>query len=165
MAFRGPKTWLWRWRRNPLRRRADMVEAWVVLGAWVVTVLAGVLAGWTAARGVERVMARERMEWRPTAAVVTERAPGLRPGDRDATGDGTGRGIAHGTDALRVWAEVRWSAPDGSSHTGQARVEPGSAVGSRVTVWTDPGGRLVARPATPAQAQTRALPIGGLAGI
>ena len=29
-------TWLWRRRRNPLRRRTDVVEAWVVLALWVV---------------------------------------------------------------------------------------------------------------------------------
>lgn len=61
MAFRGPKVWLWRWRRNPLRRRADAVEAWVVLGVWALTVLAGVLAGWATAGAVEQGLARERV--------------------------------------------------------------------------------------------------------
>ena len=41
MAFRSPKVWLWRWRRNPLRRRADVVEGWVVLGVGLLAVLAG----------------------------------------------------------------------------------------------------------------------------
>ncbi|GAB2729788.1 hypothetical protein GCM10027072_25100 [Streptomyces bullii] len=35
MALRGPKAWLWRRRGNPLKRRADKAEAWVVLGSWV----------------------------------------------------------------------------------------------------------------------------------
>ncbi|MYW21330.1 hypothetical protein GT039_38670, partial [Streptomyces sp. SID2955] len=65
-AFRGPKVWLWRWRRNPLKRRADVVEAWVVLGACLLTVLAGVLAGLTATGSVEHGLARERAERRPT---------------------------------------------------------------------------------------------------
>ena len=76
MAFRGPKVWLWRWRRNPLRRHADAVEAWVVLGTWLVTVLVGVLAGLTATRSVEDGLARERMEWRQVAARLAEKAPG-----------------------------------------------------------------------------------------
>ncbi|MFL4946589.1 hypothetical protein ACJ6WE_04280 [Streptomyces sp. MMS24-I31] len=193
MAFRGPKVWLWRWRRNPLKRRADAVEAWVVLGAWLLTVLAGVLAGWTATRGVEHGLARERLDWRPTVALVTEQAPGSPAGNladpatthvargnsksgshagggseasdgsdrRDDGGRGTG-----GTDtALRVWAKVRWTATDGTSHAGQARVRPGSAVGTPVTVWTDSQGRLVTRPATAAQARTRAVVIGGLVGV
>ncbi|MCF1595991.1 Rv1733c family protein, partial [Streptomyces muensis] len=140
MAFRGPKVWLWRWRRNPLKRRADSMEAWVLLVAWSVTVLAGVLAGLTTARAVEQGMARERVEWRPVVALLTERAPGT-----------TDSRAARTSSSEQVWAKVRWSARDGSSHTGQARVRPGSGVGSPVTVWTDPQGRLVTRPATPSE--------------
>ncbi|MFJ8635761.1 hypothetical protein [Streptomyces sp. NPDC093568] len=153
MAFRGPKVWLWRWRRNPLRRRADAVEAWVLLTAWVFTVLAGVLGGLATAGTVERGMARERVEWRPAVALLTEQAPGTaQPRSGGASGE-------------QVWAKVRWSARDGSAHTGQARVHPGSGVGTPVTVWTDPEGRLVTRPATPAEARTRAALVGGLAGL
>lgn len=153
MAFRGPKVWLWRWRRNPLKRRADAVEAWVLLAAWAVTVLAGVLAGLTAARTVEQGMARERVEWRPVVALLTEQAPGTAD-SRVGT-----------SSSEQVWAKVRWSARDGSPHTGQARVRPGSGVGTPVTVWTDPRGRLVTRPATPSEARTRATLVGGLAGV
>ncbi|MFG2129440.1 hypothetical protein ACGFNV_16800 [Streptomyces sp. NPDC048751] len=153
MAFRGPKVWLWRWRRNPLKRRADAVESWVLLGAWALTVLAGVLAGLTAARSVEDGLARERVEWRPVVARLTEQAPGSAP---DHPGAGGGE---------RVWAKVSWIATDGSAHSGQARVEAGSAEGAAVTVWTDPQGRLVTKPATVSQAQLRASLIGGLAGV
>ncbi|MFF9405418.1 hypothetical protein ACF1B0_07725 [Streptomyces anandii] len=182
MAFRGPKVWLWRWRRNPLKRRADTVEAWVLLGAWAVTVLAGVLAGWTACRGVENGLARERLDWRPTVALVIRQAPGTAASGAPGTANGGGRpandgaevGDPNAVDAmnagndsgtLRVWTEVRWTAPDGTSHTGQARVRPGSAVGAPVTVWTDSHGRLVTRPATAAQAHTRAVMIGALVGV
>ncbi|MGW1618502.1 hypothetical protein ACWCQR_05055, partial [Streptomyces sp. NPDC002172] len=75
-AFRGPKVWLWRWRRNPLKRRADTMEAWVLLGAWLLTLLAGVLAGLAAARSVEDGLARERVEWHPVVAHVMDKAPG-----------------------------------------------------------------------------------------
>ncbi|MFE9673982.1 hypothetical protein ACFYO5_07670 [Streptomyces sp. NPDC006259] len=149
MAFRGPRVWLWRWRRNPLKRRSDTVEAWVVLGSWVLTVVCGVLAGWTAAGSVERSLARERVEWRPVAGRLTERAPG--------------EAGAHSGE--RVWAEVGWTGPDGSAHTGQVRVVPGSAAGTTVTVWTDRRGRLVTEPATAAQARVRASLVGGLAGV
>ncbi|GHH10754.1 Rv1733c family protein [Streptomyces lanatus] len=150
MAFRGPKVWLWRWRRNPLRRRADAVETWVLLAAWLLTVLAGVLAGLTTARTVEQDMARERVEWRPVVALLAEQAPGT---------------AASGTASSdQVWAKVRWSARDGSTHTGQARVHPGSGVATPVTVWTDPQGRMVTEPATPSEARTRAGLVGGIAG-
>lgn len=146
-AFRGPKVWLWRWRRNPLKRRADMMEAWLVLGVWLLTVLTGVLSGLAAAGSVEHGLARERAEWRPAVARVAEKAPG-----KANSGD-------------RVWAEVRWKATDGSSHTGQARVAPGSEAGAPVTVWTDPQGRLVTRPASVSQAHLRAGLIGTLVGV
>ncbi|MFF4547185.1 hypothetical protein [Streptomyces sp. NPDC001435] len=153
MAFRGPKVWLWRWRRNPLRRRADMVEAWVLLGAWGLTVLAGVLAGLVTARTVEQGLARERLEWRPVVARVIGKAPGSATSDVGASG------------GERVWAKVRWTVADGSLHTGQARVAPGSGAGTPVTVWTDPQGHLVTRPATASQARLRAGLIGTLGGV
>ncbi|MFC8520584.1 hypothetical protein [Streptomyces sp. NPDC057257] len=153
MAFRGPKVWLWRWRRNPLKRRADAVEAWVVLGAWVVTVLAGVLAGLAATQSVEHGLARERVEWRRVEARLTEKAPGTAA-KQSTTSSGD-----------RVWGKVRWIAPNGSSHTGQVRVHPGSAAGTAVSVWTDPQGRLVTRPATVSQAHLRASLIGCLVGV
>lgn len=153
MAFRGPKVWLWRWRRNPLKRRADAVESWVVLAAWLLTVLAGVLGGLTATRSVEHELAQERVAWKPVVALVTRDAPGRSPANAGRT-----RGE-------RVWAEVGWTTADGSSHTGQIRVPSGSAVGTPVTVWTDPQGHLVTKPATVSQARMRATLMGTLLGM
>ena len=153
MALRGPKVWLWRWRRNPLRRRADAVEAWVVLGAWILTALAGVLAGLTVSRSVEDGLARERVEWRPVVARLAEQAPGTAPRN------------GNGSRAEHVWAKAGWTAADGSPHSGQVRVLAGSDAGTPVTVWTDREGRLVTRPATESQAWVRATLIGGVAGV
>ncbi|WAU81353.1 hypothetical protein O1Q96_17125 [Streptomyces sp. Qhu-G9] len=147
MALRGPRVLLWRWWPNPLRRRSDKLEAWTVLAVWLLALLAGTLAGLAAARSVEHSLARERVEWRPVLAQLTERAPGTASGPE------------------RVWAEVRWSAADGTTHEGQTRVEPGSTAGTPVRVWTDPEGRLVTRPVTEAQASLRAGLIGTLLGV
>ncbi|MEU6913954.1 Rv1733c family protein [Streptomyces olindensis] len=153
MALRGPKVWLWRWRRNPLKRRADRVEAWVVLGVGLLTVCAGMLAGTAVSRSVEDGLARERVEWRPLVARLAERAPGTASGNH---------GVSR---AEQVWAEVVWTAEDGSPHSGQVRVPAGSAAGSPVTVWTDREGRQVTRPVTESQARVRAWLIGGVAGV
>ncbi|MGW7214428.1 Rv1733c family protein [Streptomyces collinus] len=153
MALRGPKVWLWRWRRNPLKRRADRVEAWVVLGVWTLTVLTGVLAGTSVSRSVEDGLARERVEWRPLVARLAERAPG------------TATENARVSRAEQVWATARWTAADGSRRSGQLRVPAGSAAGAPVTVWTDSEGRQVTRPVTASQARVRALLIGGVAGL
>ncbi|MDQ0785597.1 hypothetical protein QFZ64_001094 [Streptomyces sp. B3I8] len=146
VAFRRRKVWLWRWRRNPLRRRSDSVEAWVVLIAWTVTVAGGVLAGLAATHTVARTLARERAEWRPAVARLLENAP------------------ASAADGARVWARARWTAPDGSVRTGQARVQVGSARGTPVPVWTDTAGLLVGKPPSAATAATRAALIGALTG-
>ncbi|MFD0313389.1 Rv1733c family protein [Streptomyces flavalbus] len=154
MAFRGrgvARVWLWRWRRGPLRRRVDTVECWVLLGAWLLTVLVGVCAGLTAAHSVAERLARERAEWRPTTARLAGRAPG-------EAGAGTVAGE-------RVWSKARWTGPDGSAHSGQLRVRPGSPAGTPVTVWTDRRGRLVAEPATASEARLNASVVGGLAGL
>lgn len=153
MALRGPRVWLWRWRRNPLKRRADRVEAWVVLGVWLLTLFVGVLAGTAVSRSVEDGLARERAEWRPLVARLAERAPG------------TASENGHVSRAEQVWATARWTAADGAEHSGQLRVPAGSAAGAPVTVWTDPEGRQVTRPVTEPQARVRALLIGGVSGL
>ncbi|NED34411.1 Rv1733c family protein [Streptomyces sp. SID8499] len=180
MGFRGPGGWLWRWRRNPLKRRADAVDAWVVLGVWLLTVTVGVLAGWSGVRSVRHGLDQEREEWRPTVALVTQKAPGpasattgddATAGDDDGARDddsgdaGAGAGQGRGRGPASVWGEVRWSAPDGTARTGRTRVASDSAVGAAVTVWTDPAGRLVTQPPTVNQARTRSLAIGGLVGL
>ncbi|MBR8640188.1 hypothetical protein KEF29_14965 [Streptomyces tuirus] len=153
MALRGPRVWLWRWRRNPLKRRADRVEAWVVLGVWTLTVIVGVLAGTSVSRSVEHGLARERVEWRPLVARLAEKAPGTTSDNDDVSR------------AEHVWAEAQWTAADGSAHSGQVRALAGSAAGTPITVWTDREGRQVTRPVTETQARVRAVLIGGVAGF
>ncbi|WP_405884733.1 hypothetical protein OG762_42200 [Streptomyces sp. NBC_01136] len=152
-AFRGPKVvkvWLWRWRRNPLRRRSDALEAWIVLVAWTLTVLGGVLTGLLATQSVEDGLARQRAEWHSVLALLDDDVP---------------KSTASATGADMVWAKVHWTAADGSPRAGQARVSVGSPAGTSVTVWTDAEGRLVTKPATPSQAQLRASLVGVLAGV
>ncbi|MFJ4468522.1 hypothetical protein ACIP2X_13705 [Streptomyces sp. NPDC089424] len=152
MAFAGPRVCLWRWRRNPLRRRSDRVEAWVLLVGWALGVPAGVLVGLTVSGTVEAELARERVEWRPVQARLTEPVPGSSLARSGVPG------------IERVWAEVHWSAPDGSDRRGQARVRSGSPAGAPVTVWTDRQGRLVAEPTTPSEARVRAVLTGTFVG-
>ncbi|MEV7289010.1 hypothetical protein AB0O01_31440 [Streptomyces sp. NPDC093252] len=148
MVIRRRKVWLWRWRRNPLRRGSDAADAWVLLATWTLAVLVAALAGLVTARSVGDALARERVEWRPVTAVLTEPASGI---PSRAVGE-------------LVWARVTWTDPDGSPRTGRARVVPCSRSGGEVTVWTDPAGRLVTAPTTVAEAHVRSLLVGGMAG-
>ncbi|WP_328743832.1 Rv1733c family protein [Streptomyces sp. NBC_00285] len=115
---RGTVRW-WRWRRNPLRRRSDVVETWAVLVAWALAVAGGLLAGLVTAVTVERGLDRERAERQGVSAVVT----------KDAVDEVSARPDGN----RRAWAPVRWVAPDGWSHTDRTRhpdPAPGQAPGS-----------------------------------
>jgi hypothetical protein len=142
---------LWRWRRNPLRRHSDVVEAWIVLAGWVLALAVGVLAGLLAARTSESGFADRQARVHPVAAVVTDDAA------RSPTADsGYGDG--------RVWAAVRWTDADGSVHTDRAKVSPGVPAGSRVTVWTNPADRVVPAPLAGSAADLQAALTGVLVG-
>ena len=145
------KVRMWRWRRNPLRRRSDVIEAWVGLIAVIVAIVGGVLAGVTVAQSAEQSLHRQRLERRTTSAVLTE----------DAAGKNAARVV--GDD--RVWVTVRWTAPDGSARTGLTRVLPDTAKGTRVTVWTDRQGRLEPKPDSPAAARFQGVWAGTLAAM
>ncbi|MGW3114164.1 Rv1733c family protein [Streptomyces sp. NPDC001091] len=130
---------LWRWRRNPLRRHGDLVEAWVVLLTWVLVVLGGALAGYAAASSVDSTLTARRAEVHQVRAVLTGPAPKTPPSGR-------------GYDDDRVWAAVRWTDDKGAVHTDRAKVSPGAAAGSTVTLWSDGTGRTVPPPASLAEA-------------
>lgn len=130
----------WRWRRNPLRRPSDRLEAWIVLAAWTLALLGGLLAALATQGAVQHDLAARRADVHSVSAVLTEDAPRIPPVSTS------------GYSEDKVWAKVRWVAADGSTHTGTTRVEPGVAVGTRVTAWTDHTGRLVLEPASPTEA-------------
>lgn len=141
---------LWRWRRNPLKRRSDVVEAWVALVAGLVMAVGGTAAGVATSAAVEQPLLAERAERHPVSARLLENAPAVPQ-------------AADGGKAGRVPATVRWKAPDGSVHTGVARVREGQSAGTATVVWTDTHGRLVAEPLTQREAETRAALTGATA--
>lgn len=140
---------LWRWRRNPLRRRSDLAEAWLVLAAVVLALLLGALSGLTAAGAVDGSLAERRERTTSVPAVLAEDAAESSASvTQEVGGDGG------------VWAKVRWTAPDGTGRTGRAEVDPGSPAGTVVTVWTDPAGRLVSAPPDGAEARFQTVMAG-----
>jgi hypothetical protein len=140
---------MWRWRRNPLRRRSDIAEAWVVLATWVAVLVGGPLVGMTAADAVQQSAERQREERREVTAVLVDDAPDQMrvraPGD------------------YPVWATVRWTGLDGSRYTDEARVPPGARAGHAVRVWTDPDNKIAAEPLTPEETRLHAISGGVLA--
>lgn len=148
-AARCGRVRLWRWRRNPLRRRSDVIEAWIILAGWLLAPVGGLVAGLTAADAIERSTDRQRVDRREVSAVLVEDAE-----DRVHT-----RAVGD----PRVWATVRWTAADGSTRTDEARVSALSPAGDRVTIWIDEDGRLAAEPLTEGEVRFHAASGGVLA--
>ncbi|GLX49365.1 hypothetical protein Shyhy01_23150 [Streptomyces hygroscopicus subsp. hygroscopicus] len=120
---------LWRWRRNPLRRREDVVEAWIVLAVWVLVAVVGAVVAPLAFRAAEHRFAEQRAHRHPVRAVLMDDAPHGVTAEWSADG--------------RVQDAVRWVAPDGTSRTGRTLVDPSLAAGATVPLWQDDRGRLV----------------------
>ncbi|MFF4536010.1 DUF3592 domain-containing protein [Streptomyces aureus] len=143
----GARQWCWRWRRNPLRRRDDVFEAWIVLVVWTVMVLGGALAGLVTARAADESFTRLRQDRHAVPAVLA---------------GGTGSAVPAGESAVydRVRATVRWRAADGKPRVGSALVPSGHKAGTRVTIWLDPQGRPTTPPPTRSAAATESTLLG-----
>ncbi|MGW1024483.1 Rv1733c family protein [Streptomyces sp. NPDC002577] len=136
----------WRWRRNPLKRRSDVVEACVVLVVTVLMVCGLPLAGVLAGLHIDNELQHQREQRQRTTAVLAE----------DASTWQTGRYV-------RFQATVQWKAPDGTKHTAKADVGPESKAGSTALIWTDQRGELTGEPPTEAQAASASALAGVLA--
>ncbi|GAA3133834.1 hypothetical protein GCM10010521_19560 [Streptomyces rameus] len=127
----------WRWRRNPLRRRADVVEAWTVLVVavllFVVAPLAGVAAGLHAHGQARALAAEQRAERHEVRAVVLGDPPERRS-------------VLEGDRRHPYRTQVRWTEPGKGARTAWARVPSGTRAGQPVSVWFDSRGRSVAPP-------------------
>ncbi|KOG37098.1 Rv1733c family protein [Streptomyces resistomycificus] len=142
---------LWRWRSNPMRRREDIVEAWVVLAVWVVVAVGGTVAGLVTAHAADEVLSQQRAERRSVRAVLLTDVP-----HREVT-------VRAADD--KALAKVRWTAPDGSTHTGRTLVNTGQKAGAGLTVWQDGRGTLTTPPPSPTGAAVEAGVLGTAAGL
>ncbi|MFH8801989.1 hypothetical protein ACH4F6_20670 [Streptomyces sp. NPDC017936] len=128
----------WRWRRNPLRRRSDVVEAWtavvVAVLLLVVAPLVGAVAGQWAHDDARAMVAEQQADRRHVRAEVVGRPPEALP-------------TAQGGQEEWYRVAVRWTEPGQGSRTAVARVPAGTHRGDRVDVWFDTRGRSVGPPA------------------
>ncbi|GGW36715.1 Rv1733c family protein [Streptomyces xantholiticus] len=149
---------IWRWRRNPLRRATDLVEAWLALVAALLIVVTAPAAGWITGALAEESLRQsvrvQRLQRHATTATVL--APVTPP--RSAAFD-----PETATASERRWAvRAKWTAPDGSRHTGTLPTTLSAArPGDTFRVWTDRSGRIVPRPMDPATTEVHAA----LAGV
>jgi hypothetical protein len=132
----------WRPDRNPLRRRSDRVET-AILGLLFVIFLAGVPLAWHFAGSwaypaYARQAKAERALVHQVPATLLKTAPGW-----SASGPG-------------AEVDVRWTAPDGQTHTAPVFIPDGAAAGSTVIVWINQAGQLTDPPLQQAQVASRA---------
>ena len=139
---------------NPLRRRSDLVDAWLVPVAIVVFValcplVLALVGGWTRAANTSEEQAQAH--WHHVQAVLLQSVPGAQQAD-------------HGTNNWIAWAPARWTA-GGTKHTGIVPAASGTRAGTVVTVWLDSAGRAHGPPLTPGGATSRVIEasVGGLA--
>ncbi|WP_030419129.1 hypothetical protein VM636_27930 [Streptomyces sp. SCSIO 75703] len=127
----------WRWRRNPLRRRSDVVEAWTVLVValllFIGVPLVGVYAAARAHDQAEGLAAAQRAQRHRVTATVVRTDPSGLPSEQ--------------TDGHASRATVRWQAPDGGTRTAGTEVPSGTRRGDVIGLWLDGKGRTVAPPA------------------
>jgi hypothetical protein len=128
--------------RNPLRRRCDRVEAAIVAGLVVAFILGGSLAALAAGR------------WAYNTALRTERAD-------EAADQQVAAVLVTTASAPQGWspatARARWTAPDGTRHTGWVPASAGAPTGTTVRVWVDAAGRPAEPPLRHSQVEGQAM--------
>ncbi|WBB62930.1 hypothetical protein O7599_10530 [Streptomyces sp. WMMC500] len=124
-------------RRNPFRRRTDVLEGWAAFGAVAVFALGGTAAAWAAGSAVHAELSSRSAERQRTTAVLLQDTPPLTVLRGDAWSGG------------EVLAEVRWRDADGLARTGRTRVSFGLHKGARTEIWTDAAGRHAVDPPPP----------------
>nr|WSZ20208.1 hypothetical protein OH837_46375 [Streptomyces canus] len=145
------KKWFWRWRNNPLRRRDDIAEAWIILALWAVVAMGGTAVGLVTAHATDETLAQLRTDRRSTHAVLLTDTP-------------KHMSAAQSSDA-KASATVRWTTPDGSARTGRALVDTGLKAGTRVVVWQDAHGAPATAPPSAGEAAVEAGALGTAAGL
>ncbi|MFB7269286.1 hypothetical protein [Streptomyces sp. NPDC056244] len=156
-------TGLWRWRRNPLRRGTDLIEAWVALAAVTLLALAVPAVGWFGGRAVDASMrqtiGRQHEQRHRTTAVVVHSST-----DRHVRAFDAESAREHDL-GRRVIAN--WRAADGSSHAGTVSSplrEP--RPGDTFPIWADHRGRPVKSPMSTDAARLHAVLAGfGIAAL
>jgi hypothetical protein len=149
---RVPHVRFWRWRANPLRRRSDVVEAWIVLLTDVLMTVGAVVVGVLAFFQVDHTAQLQAGQRHPVQAVVRQDAhhPAASALYVSPSGD-------------RARVPVSWQAPDGTPRNGSAVVRDGVKAGQQIRIWVDAHGNLTEKPSSPVMVGVQSAMAGGLA--
>jgi hypothetical protein len=131
---------------NPLRRRADRIEAWLVPAVMIAFLLMsplviGAVAHWVHA---DNAAARHAQQsWQRVPATLLQATPGPQMS-------------MHGANSWEVWAPARWNA-GGRTRIIPVPVAAGTRAGSAVPVWLNRAGDVQVPPLTSGQVGDRIL--------
>jgi hypothetical protein len=131
---------------NPLRRRADLIEGWLLPAAIAVFLAASPLVAAAAGAGVRAgnaAAAHAQLSWHRAPAVLLKAAPGPEMSD-------------NGANTWLVQAPARWTS-GGQPRTGSVPAPAGTSAGSTVRVWLDRAGNVRMPPLTAAQVSDRVI--------
>lgn len=127
---------------NPLLRPCDRAErilvSFVLLAALIAVPIAATAGAEQADQGVQRAYLETRTRYQSTAITLQPAPVPVAGGAPVATTD--------------VAVAATWTAPDGTTRTGNLPVTPATPEGVEVCIWTDQSGNPMAEPYQPAAA-------------
>ncbi len=129
---------------NPLRRRSDLIQAWLAPAALAAFLVLGTLATGAASMWIHAdnaAVQQAQRSWRPVPAVLLRSTPGPMF-------------TAGGANSWTTWAPARWAA-SGRRHTGWVPAAAGTRAGRPVVVWLDRSGNVQVPALTPGQVADR----------
>jgi hypothetical protein len=132
--------------RNPLRRRSDLIEGWLLPAAIAVFLAASPLVAAAAGlwvRADNAAATHAQLSWHRAPAVLLKAAPGPEMSD-------------NGANTWLVQAPARWTS-GGQTRTGSVPAPAGTSAGSTVRVWLDRAGNVRTPPLTAAQVSDRVI--------
>jgi hypothetical protein len=131
---------------NQLRRRSDVIEAWILPGAIALFLALSPLLAVAASAWVhDEYVAAQQAErsWHRVTAVLLQAVPGPLMSN-------------NGANSWVTWTPARWT-ENGRTHVGQVPADAGSSAGGTVSVWLDSAGNVQAPPLTPRQVGDRVV--------
>jgi hypothetical protein len=135
---------------GPLKRTSDRVEfasRVVLLVALVLAAPVGLLAGAAGYTSLQATAEQEADTRFPVTATLLADAARPEAGGADAP------------------AEAFWTAPDGSTPSGQVDAPAGARAGDAVAIWVDASGRVTPEPLPSGEVVVQAVVIGFLAAL
>ncbi|MCW2875294.1 hypothetical protein [Actinacidiphila oryziradicis] len=132
------------------------MDAWlgliVTLGLLLAVPAVAVSVALAVHSGLSGTVREQNLQRHPVQAVLLQDAPAAPPAADSTPGQ------------VRYDVKVRWTAPDGSQHTGVAGATAGQKKGSRTTAWLDSAGRPTGPPVSGARVLSDSLALGFIAG-